>query len=99
MPIFCQQNVYSLKTQRSHVHILSKNINSLKKSALISFFQIYHEKPPAFIPIFGQKKRQFCENYTTLWAKNVNRVPFFSPIFHEKITAVMPIFGKKMSIL
>ena len=45
------------------------------------------------MPIFG-KKRQFCQNYTILWAKKVNRMPFLSD-FHEKIDALMPIFCPK----
>ena len=27
--------------------------------------------------------RKFCQHYTLLWSKKVNRIPFF-PIFHEK---------------
>ena len=38
--------------------------------------------------------RQFCQNYTILWAIKVNKIPFF-PIFHEKIDAFMNIFCKK----
>ena len=39
MPIFCQKNVHSLKNS----------------GALMSFFQIFYQKPPALMPIFGQK--------------------------------------------
>ena len=79
MPIFCQQNVHSLKTHCSHVHILSKNINSLKNTVLsYLFFQICHEKPTVVIPIFGQKKRQFCQNYTNHGPKKSIGCHFFS---------------------
>ena len=45
------------------------------------------------------EKRKFCQNYTILWDKNVNKMHFF-PIYHEKISAPMPIFcQKKTSIL
>ena len=46
------------------------------------------------MPVFGQKKRQFCQNYTILWAKKINRMLFF-PIFHEKTILLMPIFCQK----
>ena len=95
MPIFCQQNANSLKTHFSHVHIFSKNINSLKHTVVsYHFFQSCYEKPLAVVPIVGQKNRQFCQNYTILWAKKVNRMPF-PPIFQEKTTSLMPIFCKK----
>ena len=56
MPIFCQQNANPLKTNCSHVHILSKNLNSLKHTVLsYNFSQICHERPLAVVPIFGQK--------------------------------------------
>ena len=84
MPIFCQQNANSLKTHFSHVHIFSKNINSLKHTVVsYHFFQSCYEKPLAVVPIVGQKNRQFCQNYTILWAKKVNRMPF-SPYFSRK---------------
>ena len=84
MPIFCQQNANSLKTHFSHVHIFSKNINSLKHAVVsYHFFQICYEKPLAVVPIVGQKNRQFCQNYTILWAKKVNRMPF-PPYFSRK---------------
>ena len=79
MPILCQQNFHSKKTPCSHVHILPKKHRFSKKdSAFISFFQICHEKPPAVIPIFDQKYCQFCQNYTILWAKMVNRMALIS---------------------
>ena len=40
------------------------------------------------------KNCQFCQNYTILLAKKVNRMPFF-PIFHVKITALMPMLCQK----
>ena len=50
MPIFCQENVHSQKNT-----ILSKNVRSLKNTALMSFFQNFHEKLSAVKPIFCQK--------------------------------------------
>ena len=40
------------------------------------------------------KKRQFCQNYTILWAPKVNRMPFFRFI-SNKITTLMPLFRQK----
>ena len=62
MPIFFQKNVQSLRNTVLACH----------------FFQIYLENYPAVMPIFDQKKRQFCEKYSILLAKKVNRMPFFS---------------------
>ena len=42
------------------------------------------------MPIFGERKRQFSQHYTILWAEKVNRMPPFFAIFDEKITALMP---------
>ena len=55
-----------------------KIAHSLKDTMLsCHLFQIFHEKPPAAMSISGQKKSQFCQNYTILWAKKVNKMPFF----------------------
>ena len=84
-----------MKTSCSHVHILSKNINSLKNTVLsYHFFQFCHEKPPPVIPIFSHKKSKFCENYTIFGPKKSIGCHFF-PIFLVKITSLMPIFCKK----
>ena len=61
MPIFCRKNVHFFK-------------NTV---LLCQFFQNFHRKPLAVMPIFDQK-HQFYQNYTILWAKKVNRMPFFS---------------------
>ena len=46
---------HSPKTLYSHAHILSqKRLFSHKHWALMSFFHIFHEKPPVIMPIFGQ---------------------------------------------
>ena len=46
------------------------------------------------MPLLGRKKSKFCQNYTTLWQKKVNRMPFSSD-FHGKITALMPMLFQK----
>ena len=62
--------------------------------SLVIFFQIFHD---CHVHIWSIKC-QFCQNYTILWAKKVNKMPFF-PIFHEKINALMPMFYPKSFIL
>ena len=44
--------------------------------------------------LFSFHRRQFCQNYTILWAKKVNRTPLFSDFSH-KIIALIPIFYQK----
>ena len=46
------------------------------------------------MPIFGQKKCQFCQTYTILLAKKVNRKSPFYFDFHKKIIYLMPIWQK-----
>ena len=57
------------------------------------FFIIFH-KNPLLSCLYFVEKRLFCENFTILRSKKVNRMPFF-PIFREKIAALMPIFHQK----
>ena len=55
-PIFCQQNVHSLKNHCSNAHVLTKKRSfSWKHRAVMSFVLISHEKPNPAMPIFGQK--------------------------------------------
>ena len=112
MSIFYQENTVLEKTHCSQVHILSKNVQSLKNTVVrCYFFKIFRKKfllsssylvkktsilsklnyimglrsqyePPAVIPIFGQKA-SILSNYTILWGKTVNKMPFFS-IFMKK---------------
>ena len=58
------------------------------------FFSKFSWKTPCSHAHDWSKKRKFCQNYTLLWAKKVNRMPFF-PISDEKITALMSIFCQK----
>ena len=73
--------------RQKHVHYL--------KSTMLSchLFQFFHEKPLLSYP-YLVKKHQFCQNYTILWDKKVNRIPVLL-IFHQKITALMPDFCLK----
>ena len=111
MPIFSQENVHSQKTHCSQVHILSKYVQSLKNTALMSFFQNFHEKLSAVKPIFGQKNVN-AVNTTLCYGPNKSIWCPFSWFFtknnwsHARIlskkrpffknhTAIMPIFCQK----
>ena len=88
MPIFGKKTSILSKLY----YILSKSQCSLvikKKN---------HEKPPPVMPMFGQNKRQLCQNDTILWAKKVNRMPFFSDFSGKKSLLSRPYFVKKTSI-
>ena len=92
MPIFCKKRPFST--------IFSQKTSILSKTLCFHsiFFEFMNKKPPAVMPIFGQKKRRFCQNYNILKAKKVNRMAFFR-ILYKKITIVMPIFCQKTPIL
>ena len=73
--IFCQHTANSIKTLCSIVHILSKNINSLKHTVpAYLFYQICHEKPPAFVPIVGQKNVTSIQTTPYQGPTKVNRM-------------------------
>ena len=68
-PYFVKKRPFSKKTHCSQVYILSKKRPfSQKHCAPMSFFQNFHEKPPAVKTIFGQKTSilQGC-SFTKFW--------------------------------
>ena len=76
-----------------------KNINSQKtRCSHIIFFSNLKWKIPCCHTHIWSKKCKFCENYTILWAKKVNRMPFFL-ICHEKISTLIPYFVKNVQSL
>ena len=82
MPIFCQKNVHPHKNTVLSCH----------------FFLIFYVKPPCSHTHIWSEKRPFCRNNTILWAKKVNRMPFFR-FFTKKSLLSCPYFVKKTSIL
>ena len=82
-----------------------KIVNSLKNRALMSFFFIFFSKNQLLLCPYLVKKRQFCQNYTILWAKKVNRMPFFSDFprknnnSHAHILSTKRPFYKKHTFL
>ena len=79
MPIFCRKNVHSFR-------------NAV---LLCQFFQNFHQKPLAVMPIFDQK-HQFYQNYTIIWAKKVNMMPSFFRFLTEKSSLSCPYFVKNV---
>ena len=67
---------------------------SQKQCALMSFLQIFIERPPAVKALFGQKNVNFVKTTVYYEPKKSIGCHFF-PIFHEKITTLMLIFCNK----
>ena len=83
------------KINCSHAHIWSKKSSILSKTRCshVIFFNFFMKNPCCHTHIWS-KKHQFCQNYTILWDKKVNRIPVLL-IFHQKVTALMPDFCQK----
>ena len=83
-PLQCSHFVTNLHSQKKicpQAYILSKKRQFFQKHCVpmwFFFFKLVMKKHPAVMPIFGQEKYRFCQNYTILWAKKVNRMAFFS---------------------
>ena len=93
MPIFGQKHVDSVKTTLYY---------ELKKSIGCPFFQIFHEKLTALMPLFCYKNVNILQtlySYAHILSKNVNSLQkqcshvIFSKFLYEKPNAVMPIYG------
>ena len=91
----CHSNVMSKKRPFSENNLLScpyvvkKRIFFSKlRSSLIIFFYFSWKTPYCQAHIWS-KTREFCQNYTILWAKKINRMPY----------ALMRIFPKNVHSL
>ena len=82
---FIKKNVQILEnTLLSCPYFLKKTtILTQKHSSFKYFFSKFSWKTPCCHVHIWLNKRQFCQKYALLWAKKVNRMPFFL-IFHEK---------------
>ena len=97
--IFKSKNVHSLITHYSHANILSKKRPfSQKHCALMSIKKKNHEKP-LLSCLYLIKKRQFCQNNTILWAKEVSRMPFFSDFSRKNYRSYAHILWKNVHSL
>ena len=95
MPKFCQQNVHSLKKTLLQCRYFVKKTFILLK---MSFFQIFHEKPHAGMPIFGQKNVNFVKTTINYGPKKSKGCPFVSYFFARKnINSHAHILSKKRS--
>ena len=75
--IFKNKNVHSLITHYSHANILSKKRPFSQKHCALMSIKKKIMKNPLLSCLYLIKKRQFCQNNTILWAKEVSRMPFF----------------------
>ena len=92
--VFCEKNIQSLTNMWLSSPYFAKKKSILSKhGARTSFFFNFFMKNPCGHAHDWSNKRQFCQNYTLLWAKKVNRMDFF-PIFHEKSLLLPPSFSK-----
>ena len=69
-----------------------------KYGALMFFFSKFFMKNSLLSCTWLVKKRKFCQNYTLLWAKKVNRMPFISD-FTKKSLLSCPYFVKNVHSL
>ena len=110
-PYFVKKTSTLEKIHCSQVHILSKNVQSLKNTVLWCQFFKFFTKNSLLSSPYLVKKRQFCQNYAKLWAQQVKKMSFFFDFsqnnssyvnilskkrpFSKKHTVLMPIFCQK----
>ena len=77
----------------------------VKKTSILSKIECYHAifinnfiKNPCYHAHIQSKKRQICQNYKILWAKKVNRLPFFPHFSRKKQCSHAHILSKKRPI-
>ena len=99
MPIFGKKNVHSLKTYRSHAHILSKiRPSSQKHGASCHLSQIFHKKTPVEMPIFGQKCKNSVNTTHYYGLKKSIGNPFYQIFTKKKTLLSCPYVVKKTQI-
>ena len=87
MPVFCKKN-----TLLSCSYFVKKtSILSKARCSHVIFFKFSWKTPFYHMPYQVKNVNSVKTTLYGLWAKEVNRMPFF-PIFHKKTTAFMPIF-------
>ena len=97
MPTFCQKNVHSLKNTLFSCPYFVKKTSILSKTPSSQvFFFIFHVKPNAVMPIFGENNVNSVTTTLYYGPKKSIGCPFsLSRFFTKKITAVMPLFCPK----
>ena len=97
MPIFCPKNLYSQKnTMLSCPQFVKKTSILSKHHALMSFFYF---KNPLLSCTRSVEKSQFCQTYTLLWSKKVNRIPLFSEFSRKNHCTQAHIWSKNVHSL
>ena len=91
MPICDRQRPFS-KKHNAIMHIFGQKTSFLTKTRVI-YFKFCMKDPLLSYPYLVEKY-QFCQFYSIVWPKKVNKMVFY-PILHEKINARMPIFYQK----
>ena len=100
------KNLHSPKnTMFSYPYLIKKSSILWKTQCSHVIFSIFFSKNQQLLCPYLVKKRQFCQNYTILWAKKVNRMPFFSDFprknnnSHAHILSTKRPFYKKHTFL
>ena len=114
-PLFVKKTSTLEKVHCSQVHILSKNVQSLKNTVLWCQFFKFFTKNSLLSSPYLVRERKFCQNYAKLWAQQVKKMSFFFDFtknncsyvhilsikrpFSNKHTVLIPIFCPKNPIL
>ena len=75
-----------------------KNVHSLRNTVLLCQLKKIM-KNPLLSCLYLIKKRQFCQNNTILWAKEVSRMPFFSDFSRKNYRSYADILWKNVHSL
>ena len=95
MPICDRQRPFS-KKHNAIMHIFGQKTSFLTKTRVI-YFKFCMKDPLLSYPYLVEKY-QFCQYYSIVWPKKVNKMVFY-PILHEKLMLACPYFIKNTSIL
>ena len=92
-PLTFEQTLWDFTETLRIFWIFLKICEILSQNTLLScpFFSNFSWKTPCSHADDWSKKRKFCQNYTLLWGKKVNRMPFFSD-FSRKISGSCHFF-------
>ena len=80
------------KKDNALIHIFGQKTSFLTKQRVICFK--FCMKDPLLSYPYLVEKYKFCQYYSIVWPKKVNKMVFY-PILHEKINARMPILYQK----
>ena len=106
-PLTFNQTLWDFTETLRIFRIFLKICEILSQNTVFScpFFSNFSWETPCSHAHDWSKKRKFCQNYTLLWAKKVNRMPFFSDFsrkkhcFHVHILSKTFILEKQIALL